>query len=91
MTVGLLILEGENLDKSKSFPKFRVRVGDLFAFGGSRSFVILTALIIFPSMLFSLFTDLSPQAYVSATGVMSRFIVLGSIYALGGVGFSDSR
>lgn len=50
VTIGLLILEGDNLNKL--FPNFSIGFGDLFVIDGSRSFVVLTGLTILPSMLF---------------------------------------
>uniref|UniRef100_A0A7N0UME0 Amino acid transporter transmembrane domain-containing protein n=1 Tax=Kalanchoe fedtschenkoi TaxID=63787 RepID=A0A7N0UME0_KALFE len=82
VTVGLLILEADNLHKL--FPNFSIH---LLAMDGSRSFLILTAMLILPSMLF---TDLSLLSYVSATGVASCLVIFGSIFsvgAFGGVGF----
>ncbi|KAK9275264.1 hypothetical protein L1049_022526 [Liquidambar formosana] len=84
VAIGLLILEGDNLHKL--FPKFMVKLGTLTV-DGRQSFVIITALVIFPSMLL---TDLSILSYVSATGVFSCLIILGSILCVGaidGVGF----
>lgn len=84
VAIGLLILEGDNLHKL--FPKFMIKLGT-WIINGRQSFVIIAALIIFPSMLL---TDLSMLSYVSATGVLSCLIILGSILcvgAFGGVGF----
>lgn len=82
--IGLLILESDNLHKL--FPKFVVKLGGLEV-EGRQSFVIITALVIFPSMCL---TDLSILSYVSATGVFSCLIIFASILcvgAFGGVGF----
>lgn len=84
VATGLMILEGDNLHNL--FPNFSVKLGD-WEIGGKESFIIITALIIFPSLLL---TDLSILSYVSATGVFSCLIILGSIFCLGafeGVGF----
>ncbi|KAK3042630.1 hypothetical protein RJ639_000882 [Escallonia herrerae] len=84
VATGLLILEGDNLHKL--FPKFMVKIGTL-AVEGSQSFIIITALVILPSMLL---TDLSILSYVSATGVFSCLLILGSttcVGAINGVGF----
>ncbi|GAV64130.1 Aa_trans domain-containing protein [Cephalotus follicularis] len=84
VAIGLLILEGDNLHKL--FPKFMVMIGT-FIVDGRQSFVIITALVIFPSMLL---TDLSILSYVSATGVFSCLLILISTFcvgAFGGVGF----
>ncbi|KAL5543766.1 hypothetical protein UlMin_007550 [Ulmus minor] len=87
VSIGLIILESENLHKL--FPKFMIKLGTLIIYG-RESFVLITALIILPSMLL---TDLSLLSYVSATGVFSCLIILVSIFcvgAFGGVGFSSS-
>lgn len=84
VATGLMILEGDNLDNL--FPNFAIKLGD-WEIGGKESFIIITALIIFPSLLLM---DLSILSYVSATGVFSCLIILGSIFCLGafeGVGF----
>ncbi|KAM7251278.1 hypothetical protein ACFE04_023161 [Oxalis oulophora] len=87
VAIGLLILEGDNLHKL--FPKFMVEIGS-FAIDGRRTFVIITALVIFPSMLL---TDLSYLSYVSATGVFSCILILASTFCVGafeGVGFHQT-
>lgn len=81
---GLIILESENLHKL--FPNFMIKLGT-FVIYGRESFVLITALVILPSMFL---TDLSILSYVSATGVFSCLIILCSIFcvgAFGGVGF----
>ncbi|XP_062114896.1 amino acid transporter AVT1I-like [Humulus lupulus] len=85
--IGLLILESDNL--KKLFPNFMIRIGEVVAIECRQSFVLITALVILPSMLL---TDLSILSYVSATGVFSCLIILGSIFcvgAFGGVGFHE--
>ncbi|KAK6933623.1 Amino acid transporter, transmembrane domain [Dillenia turbinata] len=85
VAVGLLILEGDNL--CKLFPDFVVKIGTL-TIQGQQPFVIITALVILPSMLL---LDLSILSYISATGVFSCLIILCSIVCVGvfgGVGFS---
>uniref|UniRef100_A0A5B7B201 Putative Transmembrane amino acid transporter family protein isoform 1 n=2 Tax=Davidia involucrata TaxID=16924 RepID=A0A5B7B201_DAVIN len=85
VAIGLLILEGDNLHNL--FPKFMIKIGTIFTVDGRQSFVIITALVILPSMLL---TDLSILSYVSATGVFSCLIILGSVVCVGainGVGF----
>lgn len=86
VAIGLLILEGDNLHKL--FPKFMIKLGELTA-NGRQSFVLITALIIFPSLLL---TDLGILSYVSATGVFSCLIILISVFCVGlfnGVGFRE--
>ncbi|KAM7269772.1 hypothetical protein ACFE04_025269 [Oxalis oulophora] len=85
--IGLLILEGDNLHKL--FPEFAMGVGK-FAINGRQSFVLITAIVVLPSMLL---TDLSYLSYVSATGVISCIFTLVSIFcvgAFGGVGFHQT-
>lgn len=84
VATGLIILESENLHKL--FPNFMVKLGTFIIYG-RESFVLITALVILPTMLL---TDLSILSYVSATGVFSCLIILSSIFcvgAFGGVGF----
>ncbi|XP_021288349.1 vacuolar amino acid transporter 1-like isoform X1 [Herrania umbratica] len=85
VAIGLLILEGDNLHKL--FPNFMVKLGTILV-GGRQSFVVITGLVILPSMLL---TDLSILSYVSATGVFSCLLIFGStlcVGATGGVGFN---
>ncbi|XAR56904.1 hypothetical protein NMG60_11037545 [Bertholletia excelsa] len=82
--IGLLILEADNLHKL--FPKFSITLGH-FSVGGTDSFILITALLILPSMLL---TDLGILSYVSATGVFSCLMILASVLCVGaidGVGF----
>ncbi|GAB2221823.1 hypothetical protein Droror1_Dr00013013 [Drosera rotundifolia] len=81
---GLLILEGDNL--YKLFPKFMLSVGKLII-EGRRSFILITAIVVSPTMLL---TDLGVLSFVSATGVFSCLIILVSVVsvaAFDGVGF----
>ncbi|KAL8171684.1 hypothetical protein V2J09_023488 [Rumex salicifolius] len=85
VAIGLLILEGDNLHKL--FPEFMIHLGSL-AINGKRTFVIITGLVILPTMLL---TDLGYLSYVSATGVFSCLIILVSVICVGifdGVGFT---
>lgn len=85
VAIGLLILEGDNLHKL--FPEFMIHLGSL-VINGRRSFVIITGLVIMPTMLL---TDLGYLSYVSATGVFSCLIILVSVVCVGifdGVGFT---
>ncbi|KAL5543763.1 hypothetical protein UlMin_007547, partial [Ulmus minor] len=77
VSIGLILLESEKLHKL--FPKFMIKLGTLIIYG-RESFVLITALIILPSMLL---TDL----------IFSCLIILVSIFCVGdfgGVGFSSS-
>ncbi|PQP97470.1 vacuolar amino acid transporter 1-like [Prunus yedoensis var. nudiflora] len=87
VAVGLIILESDSL--YKLFPKFGIKLGSLLICG-RQSFVLVTALIILPTMLI---TEMSILSYVSATGVFCCLIIVGSIVcvgAFGGVGFHAS-
>lgn len=59
MATGLVILESENLNKL--FPNFMVKFGTLLVHG-RKAFVLITAVVILPSMLL---TDSSILSYVS--------------------------
>ncbi|XP_047323958.1 amino acid transporter AVT1I-like isoform X2 [Impatiens glandulifera] len=89
VAIGLLILEGDNLHKL--FPNFTIKIGTLILMegGGMQSFVVMTGLIILPSMLLT--DHLSILSYVSATGVFSCLIILFSVVCVGlvdGIGFN---
>lgn len=72
--VGFLILEGDNL--YNLFPGvIGFELGGL-SIGGKQCFVIMVALIIFPSLLLD---NLSLLSYVSASGVLASAIILGSV------------
>ncbi|XP_006826920.2 vacuolar amino acid transporter 1 [Amborella trichopoda] len=82
--VELLILEGDNLENL--FPNMSFRLGGL-RIKGSKAFVLLSALIILPTVWLR---GLGPLAYVSACGVLAPIIVVGSVIwagLFGGVGF----
>ncbi|KAJ9673031.1 hypothetical protein PVL29_026350 [Vitis rotundifolia] len=84
IAIGFLILEGDNLQKL--FPEFMIKLGEL-TLDGKQSFVIITGLLLSPSMLL---TDLSMLSYISATGVFSCLVIVVSIFSVGafdGVGF----
>ncbi|KAJ4973710.1 hypothetical protein NE237_006884 [Protea cynaroides] len=84
VATGFLILEGDNLHNL--FPNMSLDVGGL-TLGGRDGFIIIVALIILPSVLLD---DLSILSYLSATGVLASFIIVGSVFCTGavdGVGF----
>ncbi|WKA13392.1 hypothetical protein VitviT2T_030694 [Vitis vinifera] len=84
IATGFLILECDNLQKL--FPEFMIKLGAL-TLDGKQSFVIITGLLLSPSMLL---TDLSMLSYISATGVFSCLVIVVSIFCVGafdGVGF----
>ncbi|XP_065856602.1 amino acid transporter AVT1I-like isoform X3 [Euphorbia lathyris] len=82
VAVGYLILEGDNLHKL--FPNV-----DMVNIGGKRSFIIIVALIILPTVWLD---NLIILSYVSATGVFASAIIIASIFwagAVDGVGFKQ--
>lgn len=84
VSIGFLILEGDNL--SHLFPIGEFRVAGL-AIGGKQFFVILVSLIVLPTVWLDNLTLLS---YVSASGVFASAIIILSISwtgAIDGVGF----
>ncbi|PRQ30554.1 putative amino acid transporter, transmembrane domain-containing protein [Rosa chinensis] len=87
VATGLIISESDNLHKL--FSDFKMDFGPL-VIGGRQSFVLITALIISPTMMM---IDLSVLSYVSATGVFSTLVIVVSLVcvgAFGGVGFQGS-
>ncbi|XP_065847245.1 amino acid transporter AVT1J-like [Euphorbia lathyris] len=86
VATGFLIVEGDNLHNL--FPKVNIEVAGL-SFGGTQSFILISALIILPTIWLD---DLSILSYISATGVVASFVILGSIFWVGafdGVGFHE--
>ncbi|XP_058739305.1 amino acid transporter AVT1I-like [Vicia villosa] len=73
ISVGILILEGDNLSKLFPIGDFEV-VG--FSFSANNFFVILVALIILPTVWLD---NLSLLSYVSASGVFASVIIILSI------------
>ncbi|KAK1367677.1 Vacuolar amino acid transporter 1 [Heracleum sosnowskyi] len=79
-----LILEGDNLNNLLPNMGFRF---DGFRIEGKQGFVLIVALIILPTILLD---NVSILSYISATGVVASFVILGSIFwtaAFEGVGF----
>lgn len=84
VSAGFLILEGDNL--SNLFPGVGFEFGG-FAIDGKQCFVLIVALVILPSVWLD---NLSLLSYISASGVLASFIILGSILwtgAFDGIGF----
>ncbi|KAF6156375.1 hypothetical protein GIB67_031496, partial [Kingdonia uniflora] len=84
VSTGLLIVEGDNLNKLA--PHFALRLGRL-KLKGQHSFILLSGFAILPSMWLN---DMSMLSYVSAGGVISSIILMVSILCVGatsGVGF----
>ncbi|WCJ34731.1 Transmembrane amino acid transporter family protein [Euphorbia peplus] len=86
VATGFLIVEGDNLHNL--FPNVSIEFGGL-SLSGTQSFVIISALIILPTIWLD---DLSILSYISGTGVLASFVILGSIFWVGafdGVGFEQ--
>ncbi|PRQ33406.1 putative amino acid transporter, transmembrane domain-containing protein [Rosa chinensis] len=85
VALGLVIAESDNLQKL--FPTFAIKLGGgAITIGCRKTFVLITACITLPTMLL---TDLSILSYVSAIGVLSSLLIMGSLISVGllGVGF----
>ncbi|OWM65280.1 hypothetical protein CDL15_Pgr008870 [Punica granatum] len=81
---GFLIMEGDNLHKL--FPDVGFQLGT-HEIGGRQFFIVMAGLVVLPSMWLK---DLSKLSCVSACGVVSSLVVMGSIFWVGefdGVGF----
>ncbi|XP_058083514.1 amino acid transporter AVT1J-like isoform X2 [Magnolia sinica] len=84
VAIEFLILEGDNLEKL--FPNTNLEIMG-FEIGGKQGFVLLTALIILPTMWLR---SLGLLAFVSAGGVLASVVVVASVFwggAVDGVGF----
>lgn len=84
VATGLLILEGDNLHKLS--PKFEFKLGNI-TLDGRHSFVILSGVMILPSMWLN---DLGILSYISAGGVLSSLIIIVCVFCVGatnGAGF----
>uniref|UniRef100_A0A803M7S5 Amino acid transporter transmembrane domain-containing protein n=1 Tax=Chenopodium quinoa TaxID=63459 RepID=A0A803M7S5_CHEQI len=83
---GYLILEGDNLHNL--FPNMNIHMKGI-SIGGKQSFVIIIAVALLPTVWLD---NLSILAYISATGVVSALLILGSVLSVGvfdGVGFHN--
>ncbi|CAO2815836.1 unnamed protein product [Amaranthus hypochondriacus] len=92
-TTGFLILEGDNLHAL--FPKFAIHISGpgllSLSIDGKSSFIIIIALILLPTVLID---NLSIFAYISATGCIAAFVILGSVFWVGlfdGIGFHQAQ
>ncbi|KAK1423327.1 hypothetical protein QVD17_18625 [Tagetes erecta] len=86
VATGFLILEGDNL--SNLLPEVEFDLYGLHI-GSKKSFVIIVAAIILPTIWLN---NLSLLSYISASGVLASLIILGSIFWVGafdGVGFQE--
>ncbi|XP_058083501.1 amino acid transporter AVT1J-like [Magnolia sinica] len=84
VAIEFLILEGDNLEKL--FPNTDFEIMGL-KIGGKQGFVLLTALVILPTMWLR---SLGLLAYVSAGGVLASITLVASVFwtgAVDGVGF----
>ncbi|KAI5339456.1 hypothetical protein L3X38_018728 [Prunus dulcis] len=84
VATSFLILEGDNLHNL--FPKMKLEVAGL-TISGKKCFTILGGLIVLPTVWFD---SLSLLSYVSASGVFSSVIIIGSILwtaVFDGIGF----
>nr|XP_043606612.1 amino acid transporter AVT1I-like isoform X2 [Erigeron canadensis]XP_043606613.1 amino acid transporter AVT1I-like isoform X2 [Erigeron canadensis] len=87
VATGFLILEGDNLSNLlpgiMDFDVYGIHVG------GKKSFVVIVAAIILPTIWLN---NMSILSYISASGVLASLIILGSIMWVGefdGVGFQE--
>ncbi|KAL2240418.1 vacuolar amino acid transporter 1 [Sesamum indicum] len=86
VATGFLILEGDNLHTL--FPNLEYEVGGL-VIGGRQSFIFMVGLIMLPSVWVD---NMSILSYISASGVIASFVLLGSILwagTLDGIGFHE--
>ncbi|KAG8384696.1 hypothetical protein BUALT_Bualt04G0144800 [Buddleja alternifolia] len=86
VATGFLILEGDNLHNL--LPNMDFEVFGL-VIGGKPSFIIIVGLIMLPTVWLN---NMSILSYISATGVIASFILIGSIVwagAFDGIGFQE--
>lgn len=86
VATGFLILEGDNLNNLSPGMGFEING---FRIGGNQGFIIIVALIILPTILLN---NMGLLSYISATGVVASFVILGSIFCTGafeGIGFHE--
>lgn len=86
VATGFLILEGDNL--SNLLPEMDFNLYGIHV-GGKKSFVVIVAAIILPTIWLN---NMSILSYISASGVLASLIILGSILWVGefdGVGFQE--
>lgn len=77
VATAFLILEGDNLHNL--FPSVECQIGGLFI-GGRQGFIFVVGLIMLPTVWLDSMTILS---YISATGVVSSFLLICSIFWVG--------
>lgn len=73
VATGFLILEGDNLHSL--YPDFRFEIAGIFV-GGRGGFILIIGLIVLPTVWLD---NMSILSYISATGVVSSFILIASI------------
>ncbi|XP_073127160.1 amino acid transporter AVT1J-like isoform X2 [Henckelia pumila] len=84
VATGFLILEGDNLNDL--FPDIEYNIGG-FVLGGRKSFIVIIGLLILPTVWLN---NMSILSYISATGVMASFVLIGSVLwaaVFDGIGF----
>lgn len=87
VATGFLIIEGDNL--SNLFPQIGFDIYGIHV-SSKKSFVIIVAAIILPTIWFN---NMKILSYISATGVLASLVILGSIFWVGrfdGVGFQEA-
>ncbi|KAL3622417.1 hypothetical protein CASFOL_033828 [Castilleja foliolosa] len=83
---GFLIIEGDNLHKL--FPELKYEIVGL-VLGGRRSFIFIATLVVLPTVWLD---DMSSLSYISASGIIAFFILIGSVLwggAFDGIGFHE--
>lgn len=86
VATGFLILEGDNLHSL--YPDFRYEIAGIFV-GGRGGFILIIGLIVLPTVWLD---NMSILSYISATGVVSSFILIASILwaaVFDEIGFSE--
>ncbi|XP_073284541.1 amino acid transporter AVT1I-like [Primulina huaijiensis] len=84
VATGFLILEGDNL--YDLFPDIEYNIGGL-VLGGRKSFIVIIGFLILPTVWLN---NMSILSYISATGVMASFVLIGSVLwaaVFDGIGF----
>ncbi|CAA0828417.1 Transmembrane amino acid transporter family protein [Striga hermonthica] len=77
VATGFLILEGDNLHNL--FPQVGFEFGGL-SIGGKQTFILIVGLILMPAVWLD---NMNILSYISATGVVASFVLVGSILWVG--------
>ncbi|KAL3629368.1 hypothetical protein CASFOL_026590 [Castilleja foliolosa] len=86
VATGFLIIEGDNLHKL--FPELKYKIAG-HVLGGRGSFIFIATLVVLPTVWLD---DMSSLSYISATGIIAFFILIGSVLwagAFDGIGFHE--